>query len=179
MADSRRRSQRRARALRRARCRRRLRGHRRTGRSLYVLKSADSLSHRLVGCVEVLCDAADGVATLDGEEDLGRRVVEHFVHLMITNNQVTVKRITRISILLTLSSSLLRGPQITVLVEVGSEKRTHREQRTERMERLLRINAFGECGIRAFFGVTNGMSVTKISIGTNAFHSMTRTNDGF
>jgi len=31
---------------------------------------------------------------LDGEEDLGRRVVEHFVLLVVTNKPVTVKILT-------------------------------------------------------------------------------------
>jgi len=42
----------------------------------------------------VLCDTADGVTTLDGEDDLRSRVVEHLVHLMVTNNPVTVKSLT-------------------------------------------------------------------------------------
>jgi hypothetical protein len=45
--------------------------------------------------VEVLGDPADGVTTLDGEDSLCRRVVENLVHLVVTNNPVTVKSLTR------------------------------------------------------------------------------------
>jgi hypothetical protein len=45
--------------------------------------------------VEVLGDTADGVTTLDGEDSLCRRVVEHLIHLVVTNNPVTVKSLTR------------------------------------------------------------------------------------
>ena len=42
-----------------------------------VVKTVDSLSRRLVRCVEVLGDTTDGVTTLDGEDDLRRGVVEN------------------------------------------------------------------------------------------------------
>ena len=73
-----------------------------------VFEPVDRLSNHLVGCVEVLCDPTDGVATLDGEDDLGRRVVKYLAHLEVTNNPVTVKRLTRIPIQLTLPGSPLR-----------------------------------------------------------------------
>jgi len=56
-----------------------------------VFQPIDGLSHCLVGRVEVLGDPADGVTTLDGEDSLCRRVVENLVHLVVTNNPVTVK----------------------------------------------------------------------------------------
>ncbi|GGJ14253.1 hypothetical protein GCM10008995_25200 [Halobellus salinus] len=48
--------------------------------------------------MEVLGDTADGVTTLDSEDDLRRSVVEHLVHLVVTNNSVTVKSLTRLSV---------------------------------------------------------------------------------
>ena len=60
-----------------------------------VFESVDGLSHCLVGCVEVLGDTADGVTTLDGEDSLCCRVVKHLIHLVVTNNPVTVKSLTR------------------------------------------------------------------------------------
>jgi len=41
--------------------------------------------------VEVLCDTADGVTTVDGEDDLRCRIVEHLVGLVIINNPVTIE----------------------------------------------------------------------------------------
>ena len=44
-----------------------------------VFETVHGLPHCLVRRVEVLCDTADGVTTLDGEDDLRRRVVENLV----------------------------------------------------------------------------------------------------
>jgi hypothetical protein len=52
--------------------------------------------------VEVLGDTADGVTTLDGEDGLRRRVVKNLVHLVVTNNPVTIKSFTRMASLLVL-----------------------------------------------------------------------------
>ena len=60
------------------------------------LESVGSLSARLVGCVEMLCDAANGVATLHSENDLCRHVVEYLVYLVVTNCPVTDKPLTRV-----------------------------------------------------------------------------------
>jgi len=59
-----------------------------------VFQLINGLSHCLVGRVEVVGDTADGVTTLDGEDGLCRRFVEHLIHLAVTNNPVTVKSLT-------------------------------------------------------------------------------------
>jgi hypothetical protein len=63
-----------------------------------VFEPIDGLSHCLVGRVEVLGDTTDGVTTLDGEESLCRRVVDHLIHLVVTHNSVTVKSFTSVSV---------------------------------------------------------------------------------
>jgi len=59
--------------------------------SLSVFEAIDCLSHRLVRRVEALCDTTDGVTTLDGEDNLRRRVVEYLVYLVATNNLTSIK----------------------------------------------------------------------------------------
>ena len=57
-----------------------------------VFEPINGLSHRLVRHVKALGDTSDEVTTLDGEDDLRRRVVEHLVHLVVINDPVTIKK---------------------------------------------------------------------------------------
>ena len=41
----------------------------------------------------MLSDTVDRVATFDGQQDLCRHIIKHFVHLPITNSSVSVKNI--------------------------------------------------------------------------------------
>ena len=68
------------------------------GNVAYVFETVHGLFHRLLRRVEVVGDTADGVTTLDGKDSLCGRVVEHLIHLSVTNNSVTVKTLTRLAL---------------------------------------------------------------------------------
>ena len=62
----------------------------------YVFETVHGLFYRLLRCVEVVGDTADGVTTPDSEDDLRRRIVEHLAHLVVANILVIAKNITRL-----------------------------------------------------------------------------------
>jgi hypothetical protein len=63
------------------------------GNASYVFETVHGLFHRLLRRV-VGGDTADGVTTLDSEDDLRRRIVEHLVHLVVDNILAIAKSIT-------------------------------------------------------------------------------------
>ena len=66
------------------------------GNVAYVFETVHGLFHRLLRRVEMVGDTRDGVTTLNSEDDLRRRIVEHLVHLVVANNLSIAKNITRL-----------------------------------------------------------------------------------
>ncbi|GAA0216077.1 hypothetical protein GCM10009000_033540 [Halobacterium noricense] len=92
--------------------------------------------------MEVLGDTTDGVTTLDSEDDLRRGVVEHLVHLVVTNNPVTVKSLTRMT-MKPLSLSILSKVVLIPAENTWNDYNEFNEQnelneKNECSERILR-----------------------------------------
>ena len=92
--------------------------------------------------MEVLSETPAGVTTFDGEDDLGCHVVEHLVHLVVTNNPVTVKSLTRMA-MKPLSLSILSKVVLIPAENTWNDYNEFNEQnelneKNECIERILR-----------------------------------------